>query len=241
MTHRNSPLSVEGRRRLVERCKTRPIAHVAAEMGISRATASKWVHRHREFGEVGLLDRSSTPKQSPTATPNVVVREVERMRREHKWSAARITFELEQVGIQISRRTVSRILTDLQLNRRRFIDPTGESNREARKIVARCPGHMVHLDVKKVGRIPDGGGWRAHGKDSPEARAVARTKTRGTRAGYVYLHSAIDGYSRLAYTEALPNEQAATAVAFLARARACLLYTSPSPRDGLLSRMPSSA
>ena len=62
MTHRNSPLSVEGRRRLVERCKTRPIAHVAAEMGISRATASKWVHRHREFGEVGLLDRSSTPK-----------------------------------------------------------------------------------------------------------------------------------------------------------------------------------
>lgn len=84
MTHRNSPLSVEGRRRLVERCKTRPIAHVAAEMGISRATASKWVHRHREFGEVGLLDRSSTPKQSPTATPNVVVREVERMRREHK-------------------------------------------------------------------------------------------------------------------------------------------------------------
>lgn len=158
MTHRNSPLSVEGRRRLVERCKTRPIAHVAAEMGISRATASKWVHRHREFGEVGLLDRSSTPKQSPTATPNVVVREVERMRREHKWSAARITFELEQVGIQISRRTVSRILTDLQLNRRRFIDPTGESNREARKIVARCPGHMVHLDVKKVGRIPDGGG-----------------------------------------------------------------------------------
>ncbi|MEC8761152.1 MAG: IS481 family transposase [Actinomycetota bacterium] len=220
MTHRNSPLSVEGRRRLVERCKTRPIAHVAAEMGISRATASKWVHRHREFGEVGLLDRSSTPKQSPTAAPNVVVREVERMRREHKWSAARITFELEQVGIQISRRTVSRILTDLQLNRRRFIDPTGESNREARKIVARCPGHMVHLDVKKVGRIPDGGGWRAHGKDSPEARAVARTKTRGTRAGYVYLHSAIDGYSRLAYTEALPNEQAATAVAFLARARA---------------------
>ena len=101
MTHRNSPLSVEGRRRLVERCKTRPIAHVAAEMGISRATASKWVHRHREFGEVGLLDRSSTPKQSPTATPNVVVREVERMRREHKWSAARITFELEQLRVEL--------------------------------------------------------------------------------------------------------------------------------------------
>jgi transposase InsO family protein len=219
MTHSNSPLSLEGRRRLVVRCRTRPIAHVAAEMGISRATASKWVNRHRKFGDVGLLDRSSTPRFSPSAIGLDVVREIERMRREHKWSAARITFELDHVGVQVSRRTVSRILANLQLNRRRFIDPTGAVNREARRIVARHPGHMVHLDVKKVGRIPDGGGWRIHGKDSPEARAVARTKTRGARTGYVYLHSAIDGYSRLAYTEALPNEQAATAVAFLARAR----------------------
>lgn len=107
----------------------------------------------------------------------------------------------------------------LGLNHRKFIDPTGEANREPRQILARHPGHMVHLDVKKVGRIPDGGGWRVHCKDSPQARAVARAKKRGTRTGYVYLHSAIDGYSRLAYTEALPNEQATTAVAFLARAR----------------------
>ncbi len=79
---------------------------------------------------------------------------------------------------------------------------------------------MVHIDVKKVGRIPDGGGWRVHGKNSAQARAVARAKTRGTRTGYVYLHPAIDGYSRLAYTEALPNEQVVTAVAFFNRARA---------------------
>lgn len=78
---------------------------------------------------------------------------------------------------------------------------------------------MIHLDVKKVGRIPDGGGWRAHGKDSPEARAAARAKTGGARAGYAYLHSAIDGHTRLAYTESLENEQAITAVAFLNRAR----------------------
>lgn len=78
---------------------------------------------------------------------------------------------------------------------------------------------MIHLDVKKIGRIPDGGGWRAHGKNSPEARAAARAKTRGARAGYSYLHSAIDGHTRLAYTESLENEQAATAVAFLNRAR----------------------
>lgn len=218
-THANSPLSHEGRRRLIERCRERPISHVAAEMGISRATASKWVNRHRKFGDIGLLDRSSAPRRSPTATAGHVVEAIERMRRDDKWSAARITFELEQDGVHISRRSVSRILLSLQLNRRRFIDPTGASNREPQQIVARHPGHMVHLDVKKVGRIPDGGGWRVHGRGSQQDRAVARTKKRGTRPGYVYLHSAIDGYSRLAYTEAHENEQAVTAVAFLARAR----------------------
>jgi hypothetical protein len=117
------------------------------------------------------------------------------MRRSYKWSAARIAFELEHEGVQVSRRTVSRILAHLQLNRRTFIDPSGDANREPQKIIAVRPGHMVHIDVKKVGRIPDGGGWRVHGRDSQQARTVARTKSRGTRAGYVYLHSAIDGYS----------------------------------------------
>ncbi|GAA2618985.1 hypothetical protein GCM10010411_63270 [Actinomadura fulvescens] len=79
---------------------------------------------------------------------------------------------------------------------------------------------MVHLDVKKVGRIPGGGGWRAHGRGSEQAKAVNRRKNKTERGGYVYLHSAIDGYSRLAYTEALPDEKAATAIAFLHRARA---------------------
>ena len=78
---------------------------------------------------------------------------------------------------------------------------------------------MVHLDVKKVGRIPDGGGWRIHGRDSDQRRAVDRAKTAGANRGYVYLHSIIDGFSRLAHTEHLPNEQGATAAAFLARAK----------------------
>lgn len=77
----------------------------------------------------------------------------------------------------------------------------------------RKPGHMVHLDVKKVGRIPDGGGWRAHGRGSEQAKQVDRQKKSGERGGYVYLHSAVDGYSQLAYTEALPDEKAATAIA----------------------------
>ncbi|GHH27494.1 hypothetical protein GCM10018780_82880 [Streptomyces lanatus] len=189
-------------------------------MGISRACASKWVNRYRRFGEIGLLDRSSTPRHQPTATPDEVVAQVEVLRRAHKWSAARISFELTQAGTPISRRTVSRHLAQLGLNRRRFIDPNGASNREPQKIIARRPGHMAHVDVKKVGRIPDGGGWRVHGRGSEQAKSVNKRKKKTERGGYVYLHSAIDGFSRLAYTEALPDGKAATAVAFLHRARA---------------------
>ncbi len=219
MTYRNAPLTPEGRKRLIERCRTRRIAHVAAEMGISRATASKWVTRYRKYGAVGLHDRSSAPIQQPTATPGEIVAKIETMRREKKWPASRIAFELAAVDITISRRTVTRHLAQLGLNRRRFIDPNGETNREVKMIMAKHPGHMVHLDVKKTGRIPDGGGWRAHGRGSTEAKGVDQAKTRGARAGYVYLHSAIDGHTRLAYTEALENEQGSTAVAFLDRAR----------------------
>lgn len=79
---------------------------------------------------------------------------------------------------------------------------------------------MVHVDVKKVGRIPDGGGWRAHGRGTDRAKAAERSKRKTKQGGYVYLHSAVDGYSRLAYTEALPDEKATTAIAFIHRARA---------------------
>jgi transposase InsO family protein len=79
---------------------------------------------------------------------------------------------------------------------------------------------MIHLDVKKVGRIPDGGGWRAHGRGTDQHRATDRAKAAGAVGGYVFLHSAVDGYSRLAYTEALNDEKASTAIGFFARARA---------------------
>jgi transposase InsO family protein len=219
VSHRNAPLSVEGRRRLVERCRTRPIAHVAAEIGISRACASKWVNRYRRFGELGLHDRSSTPRHSPNATPAWVIEQIEAWRRDQKWSAARITHELAERGLRINRRTVTRHLDRLGLGRRRFLDPCGESNRKPGTITACWPGHMVHLDVKKVGRIPDGGGWRIHGRDSTQRRTVDRAKAAGARGGYVYLHSIVDGFSRLAYTEPLADEKGATAAAFLARAK----------------------
>lgn len=99
---------------------------------------------------------------------------------------------------RINRRTVARHLTRLGLGQRSFIDASGHSNRKPGKIIARWPGHMAHLDVKKVGRIPDGGGWRIHGRDSAQKRAVDRAKTAGAKAGYFYLHSIVDGFSRLA-------------------------------------------
>ncbi|MGF6886791.1 transposase [Nocardia sp. GAS34] len=157
--HANAPLSVEGRRRLVQRCQDRPIAHVAAEMGISRQCASKWVNRFHRFGELGLLDRSSAPGRQPTATPVEVLVRIEQLRRDRKWPARRIASELAVEGQLVSVRTVSRHLARLGLNRRRFLDPGGETNRAPRRIIARRPGHMVHVDIKKVGRIPDGGGW----------------------------------------------------------------------------------
>ena len=146
--HRNAPLPVEGRRRLVQRCQTRPLSHVAAEMGISRACASKWMARYREHGELGLLDRPSIPHHQPTATPAETVARIETLRRTRKWSAARIAHELAADGVTISARTVSRHLAHLGLNRRRFLDLNGENNRQPRRTIARWPGHMAHVDIK---------------------------------------------------------------------------------------------
>jgi transposase len=189
-------------------------------MGISRACASKWVNRYRRYGEIGLLDRSSTPHSQPAATDATVVARIADLRRSQKWSASRIAFELQAQGITVSRSTVTRHLARLGLNHRKFIDPNGEQNREPRRISARWPGHMVHVDVKKVGRISDGGGWRVHGRGSERAKNADRLKKKSKRGGYVYLHSAVDGFSRLAYPEALPDERAVTAIAFMHRARA---------------------
>ena len=98
-----------------------------------------------------------------------------------------------------------------RISRRRDLDPTGENNREPGKIIARFPGQMLHLDVKKVRQIPADGGLRLHGRGNGKVRK---------RVDYTYLHSAIDDYSRLAYTEALENETAATTIGVFSRASA---------------------
>lgn len=110
---------------------------------------------------------------------------------------------------------MTRWLDRLSLNRLRAITPDREDLRAPGKITARFPGHMLHLDVKKIGKVRDWGGWWAHRRGSTQDRARHRD-----RVGYTFLHTAIDGFSGLAYTEAVADERAATTIAFSARARA---------------------
>ena len=126
MSHRNAPLTPAGRLRLVQRCQHRPIAHVAAEAGVSRQCLSKWVGRYRREGELGLLERSSAPHRQPTSLHPDLVADIERLRREKKWSARLIAVELSDQGHRVSAATVSRWLVRLGLNRRSLLDTDGE-------------------------------------------------------------------------------------------------------------------
>ncbi|MGW5345542.1 IS481 family transposase [Streptomyces sp. NPDC004050] len=207
MSHRNARLTVHGRRILVERIMSgRPVAHVAAETGISRPTAHKWLRRWKAEGEAGLADRSSRPGATPHRTPSTVEGQVCDLRRTRKLGPARIGPIL---GLPPS--TVHRILARHGLNRLAWLDrPTGTV---IRRYERNRPGELVHVDVKKLGRIPDGGGWRVHGRQDG-------CRDRGRRIGFDYIHSAVDDHSRLAYSEVHPDEKVATCAGFLTRAAA---------------------
>lgn len=219
--HRNAPLTPEGRRRLCERVDGgRPIAHVAAEAGISRRCLAKWYARWQAHGEDGLLDHSSRPANSPARTSEPLADLVEALRRQTKHGPARLAADLQRLhGVTVAPATVHRILVRRGLNRLRDLDPpTGEQLREVIRYEHDRVGDMVHVDIKKLGRIPEGGGWRMHGVGTDAARASKRAGPGTGKVGYTYLHSALDDHSRLAYTEALEDEKAATAVAFWHRA-----------------------
>ena len=209
MSHRNAPLTPQGRLLLCRRIEDgTPIAHVAAAMGISRQCASKWWRRYLELGVDGLHDRSSRPRRSPTKTTPKVEERICKRRRRDKVGPDRLAIRLE-----LPASTIYRVLRRNDLSRLDHIDrATGEPIRRYERT---RPGELVHVDVKKLGRMPDGGGHRVHG------RAQAR-KARGkyARTGYTYLHTAIDDYSRVAYTEALPDESGRTCAAFWRRATA---------------------
>jgi transposase InsO family protein len=203
--HRNARLTPVGRRTLIERIQTgRPVAHVASEMGISRATAYKWWARFRAEGWAGLVDRSSRPHHCPHQTSRGLERRIETLRRARKLGPARIGGILD-----VAHSTVHRVLVRLGLNRLTWMDrPSG---RVIRRIVTTHPGELVHVDVKKLGRIPAGGGWRAHGRGN-----VAHHSK--NQVGYAYVHSAVDAFSRVAYSEILDDERGDTCAGFWRRA-----------------------
>lgn len=176
--HRNAPLTLEGRLRLCLWIDAgRLIAHVAAEAGISRRCLAKWYARWRAHGENGLLDRSSRPATGLARTPEDIADLVEALRRQTKHGPARLAADLQRLhGVTLAPATVHRILVRRGLNRLRDLDPpTGEQLREVIRYEHDRVGDLVHVDVKKVGRIPTGGGWRMHGVGTESARASKRT------------------------------------------------------------------
>jgi len=182
-------------------------------MGVSRKCVKTWIDRYDAEGEAGLRDRSSRPHCTPTRTSVEVEARVvvlrQRERRGPDWIGA-------ELGLPA--RTVSRILCRHQVPRLAALDPiTGEVIRASKVTAVRYerarPGELVHMDVKKLGKIPDGGGWRAHGRQIGKTSAQKKAKV-----GYDYVHSLVDDHTRLAYSEALADEKGETCAAFLARA-----------------------
>jgi transposase InsO family protein len=207
VSHRNAPLTPTGRLLLCQRIEAgSPIAHVAAAMGISRQCATKWWGRYLEFGPSGLLDRSSRPHSTSGRTDTRTEARIVRHRRLEKKGPHRISAAL---GVPAS--TVYAVLVRHDLARLDHLDRA--SGRQIRRYERTRPGELVHVDVKKLGKIPAGGGWRIHGR-----AATSAEKHRRGRIGYVYVHSAVDDHSRLSYSEALQDETGATCAAFWRRA-----------------------
>lgn len=181
---------------------------------------AKWYGRWQTEGDAGLMDHTSRPEHSPNAIGDVIVDAIMELRKREKWGAARIAAYLAEKGIEVSASTVHRTLKRHDISRVSDRDPpTGEPMRIIRYEHER-PGDMVHVDIKKVGRIPKGGGWAVHGQGTDEARASKRKAARTGKVGYAYLHSAVDDYSRLAYTEVLDDEKGTTAAEHWLRAAA---------------------
>ncbi|MFF9186449.1 IS481 family transposase [Streptomyces misionensis] len=207
MSHCDAPLTPTGRLRLA-RCVVddgRLLRRAAERFQVGHTAAARWAGRCRQLGEAGMQDRSSRPHRSPRRTPTALEQRVVRLRHEHRVGPVRLA---ARTGIASS--TAHRILVRHGLPALATLDrATGEP---VRRYERSRPGELLHIDVKKLGRIPDGGGHKVLGR--------AEGRRNRTGAGYVYLHTALDDHSRLAYTEDLPDETAATCAAFLRRATA---------------------
>jgi transposase InsO family protein len=183
---------------------------VAAEaQGVSSATAYKWIRRFVAEGEVGLLDRSCRPHRSPRLTSAALTNKILKLR-ERRWGPHRIGYTL-----RVAPSTVYAVLC--RQDRNRLIDFDRPTGVRIRRYVRERPGELLHVDVKKIGRIPDGGGWRGMGPRKDE-RFSDTTDHKKRRLGYDYLHIAIDDASRVAFVQVHRDERGPSCGGFLADA-----------------------
>ena len=210
MSHRNALLSPRGRLALA-RCVVEDgwsLRRAAERFQTSVCTVQRWAGRYRQLGAAGMEDRPSRPLSSPRRTPRRVERRIIKLRYLRRWGPARIGFHL---GLHPS--TVHKVLSRYKMARLDWLDrPTG---RVVRRYEHPAPGDLVHVDVKKLGRIRDGGGHKVLGR-----AAGNKIKKRADRPGYAYIHNAVDDHSRLAYSEICADERKETAAAFWTRAEA---------------------
>lgn len=205
MAHRRAKLTLLGRRLLVDRILIdgMAVAHVADMAGVSRQTAWKWLRRFEAEGEAGLEDRTSRPRRSPRALSGEQVEAILAARHAHRFGPHRL---VPLTGVP--RSTIGDVLRRHGLSRLADRDrPSGVPIRYVRE----HPGELLHMDVKKLGRIPDGGGHRFRGRGGGTPRA---------RAGYDFVHQAVDDASRVAYAGIFPDERGATCASFLREAAA---------------------
>ncbi len=223
MTHANAPLTPIGRRRLAESIVVHQwsVRRAAERFQVSPATASKWARRLRA-GEP-MTDHVSRPRTTPTKVPLRLERRIVKLRYLRRWGPHRISYHLG-----VPRSTVGRVLQRYRMPLLAHIDQaTGLPVRKVKPVryEAAAPGDLVHVDIKKLGKIPDGGSWRVFGRGSVQHRRAQAATDRAGRAGaspsrgYVYLHHAVDDHSRLAYSEQLDDERKETAADFWGRAR----------------------
>jgi leucine-zipper of insertion element IS481/Integrase core domain len=217
VVHANAVLTPRGRL-LLARCVVDddwPIARAAEHFHVSWPTAKRWASRYAAMGVVGMTDRSSRPHRSPRRTQPAVVRRIVVLRWRHRLSPLAIASRLS-----IPASTVHAVLVRCRLNRLSHIDiRTGE---QIRRYEHDRPGALLHVDVKKLGNIPAGGGWRFVGRaQGHKNRATTPGITRRRRQphlGYAFVHTVIDDHSRVAYAEIHDNETADIAIAVLRRA-----------------------
>jgi transposase InsO family protein len=214
VAHANARTTLYARKLIVARVRAghRP-GEVAKQLGISRQTVYKWVRRWRSEGETGLLDRSSRPHRSPRKTSPETAAAIVAARVEHHAGPLRLAAIL---GLASS--TVGAVLARAGMPRLAEVDRlTGELLRgrrhSERRYERKAPGDLLHVDVKKLGRVPDGGGWRVHGR-----AATVDQRHKPVPIGFDYVHVAIDDHTRLAYAEVLPDERTDSCAGFLARA-----------------------